>query len=77
MGAGAILSALDAKLSPEAEIAKGAFLHAESQLSALLHGSVSGQELIQMGFPQDVATAVMFNVSSAAPVLENGVYAAS
>ncbi len=77
VGAGAILSALDAKLSPEAEIAKGAFLHAESQLSALLHGSVSGQELIQMGFPQDVATAVMFNVSSAAPVLENGVYAAS
>ena len=77
VGAGAILSALDAKLSPEAEIAKGAFLHAEPQLSALLHGSVSGQELIQMGFPQDVATAVMFNVSSAAPVLENGVYSAS
>lgn len=58
-------------------MAKSAFLHAAPQLSTLLNRSVSGQELIRMSFPQDVAAAVLLNVSKAAPLLNDGAYSAA
>ena len=68
-GAGAILAALELPLSAEARVARNAFRSAEPELANLIAQSMSGRELIERGFPQDVAWAVQHNVSTAAPLL--------
>ncbi len=70
IGAGAIVAALDRDASPEAGAARAAFLRSRAHLAATLHASVSGQELVDMGFPQDVSFASELDASMVAPVLE-------
>ena len=74
IGAGAVLDALDAERSPEAQVACDAFRNARSTLAALLRGSVSGRELIDAGFQEDVEIALDLNASTTAPLLRDGAY---
>jgi len=76
LGAGAILDALDLPLSTEARVARDAFRSAAGDLAALIRGSVSGWELIDRGFAEDVEFAEACDVSTAAPVLRDGAYQA-
>ena len=77
-GAGAVLAALVdlgvAGLSPEAELAATAFRAVEPQLSAALHACASGRELVDNGFPEDVAVAGDLDASRAVPVLADGAF---
>lgn len=69
LGAGAIISFLNGRLSPEAEMALAAFESAQSTLKDKLYQCSSGKELIGRGFEEDVYYAAQFNVSEAAPLL--------
>jgi len=72
-GAGAVITALgeiaDCALSPEAAAAGVAFRAAASSLPAQMSASVSGQELIRAGFPEDVAIAAELDTTTCVPVL--------
>ena len=74
IGAGAILNYLKGSLSPEAEAAALVFSRWQNELSSVLKQSISGQELIQRGFPQDVELAAVLNNSSCVPLLTNNAY---
>jgi len=74
IGAGAILDALGLPLTAEARVARDAFLSARSALAQTIADSLSGRELIEKGFPQDVELAAQFDVSATAPVLRDGCY---
>jgi 2-phosphosulfolactate phosphatase len=77
-GAGAVLAALVdlgvAGLSPEAELAAAAFRAVEPQVSAALHACASGLELVDNGFPEDVAVAGDLDASRAVPVLADDAF---
>ena len=45
-------------------------------LAALIGASVSGRELAERGFPQDVACAVALGASKTVPLLRDGEYRA-
>jgi 2-phosphosulfolactate phosphatase len=75
VGAGAILEQL-AKLtlpidqfSPEAQLAMTAFQSVRPKLAAQLRQCVSGQELLERGFAQDIELAAEWQVSANAPRL--------
>jgi 2-phosphosulfolactate phosphatase len=74
VGAGAILSYLEGNRSPEAETAVTTFHSVQSNLLETLQRCGSGKELVGRGFEPDVHLAAQLNVSSAAPVLVDGVY---
>ena len=74
IGAGAILTYLQGSLSPEAETAAVVFFRWQNELSSVLKKSISGQELIQRGFSQDVELAAVLNNSSCVPLLTNNAY---
>lgn len=74
IGAGAIIAGLDGDRSVEADIAVAAFERAADDLADALSRSVSGQELIDAGFPSDVAFAAVLNVSDRAAILRDGAY---
>lgn len=74
IGAGAIIDELDLACSPEAEVARNAFRSAQIDLTEILRECVSGQELIDRGFPQDVDIAIELNCSGVAPQLIEGAY---
>lgn len=76
LGAGAVLDALDLPLSAEARVARDAYRTAGPDLAALVEESVSGRELVERGFPQDVACAVTLGASTTAPLLRDGEYRA-
>lgn len=77
IGAGAIISELTGSLSQEAVVARDAFGSARPDLLNRLMGSVSGLELCERGFPEDVEIAAKFNVSACAPVLREHSYVAA
>lgn len=77
LGAGAILHHLDLPCSPEAQIACNAYRKAGEEVASLIRASVSGRELADSGFRQDVELAVERNVSACAPVLFEGAYRAA
>ncbi len=77
IGAGAVISVLTGVLSPEAIVARNAFHSARPELYDLLMRSVSGVELCNSGFPQDVEIAAILNASACAPILRKGVYIAA
>ena len=74
IGAGAVIEALGLPCSPEAVIAREIFCSVRLRLGEILRGCVSGHELINRGYAQDVEVAIDLNVSIAAPLLENGAY---
>ncbi|NGQ95725.1 2-phosphosulfolactate phosphatase [Brevibacillus sp. SYP-B805] len=70
MAAGAILSRLDhRRLSPEARAAAAVFHSAKHDLTRVLEECSSGQELIAMGYPEDIAMAVSWDASETVPIL--------
>jgi len=71
IGAGAVLSALPGRLSPEAEVAVAAFEHFRRNLPDALLRCSSGKELIERGLARDVELAAEYAVSAAAPILRN------
>ena len=77
IGAGAIISELTGSLSSEAVVARDAFYSARPDLLNRLMGSVSGVELCERGFQQDVEIAASLNVSACAPILLEDAYIAS
>lgn len=74
IGAGAILSYLKGSLSPEAETAVTVFYRWQNELLSVLKKSISGQELINQGFFQDVELASVLNNSNCVPLLTNKAY---
>jgi 2-phosphosulfolactate phosphatase len=76
IGAGAIVHYLGEgrALSPEAEVAVAAFRWAGGSLRTILSDAVSGRELIEKGFPQDVEMASILNCSNTVPVLKDADY---
>ena len=75
IGAGAVISYLGGKLSPEAQLASEAYQGLRQSLEQLIKQCGSGQELIERGFEQDVDLASEMNVSDCVPMLVNGAYA--
>lgn len=78
LGAGAILSHLGAAdLTAEAVVARGAYKAARAQIADLIRDSISGRELVERGYPADVALAVSEHASTTAPVLQDGRFSAA
>jgi 2-phosphosulfolactate phosphatase len=81
LGAGAILSALRVpgglgSLSPEAAAARACF-EATADVAAAVSGCVSGRELIEGGFGDDVAIAAEIDACLMVPVLADGAFTAA
>jgi 2-phosphosulfolactate phosphatase len=75
LGAGAVVHALGpSDRSPDAEVAAAAFEHAALDIRRLLFECPSGQELIDHGYPQDVAIAAELDVSASAPAYVDGAF---
>lgn len=77
IGDGAIVSYLKRHLSPEAELAQGAYQNicqSSSSLRTLRKRCSSGQELVERGFGQDVDLASEIKVSNCVPSLKDGAY---
>ncbi|MFI9366293.1 2-phosphosulfolactate phosphatase [Kitasatospora sp. NPDC053057] len=81
-GAGAVIAALRGRgcgpLSPEAAMAGAAFAAsaASAGVARQVRGSVSGRELTEGGFAEDVAVAVELDASAVVPVLVDGAFTA-
>ena len=74
VGAGAIISYLDGRLSPESKAALAAFRAAAPTLLADIRQCGSGLELQDRGFAPDVLLACELNASRAVPLLTDGYY---
>jgi 2-phosphosulfolactate phosphatase len=75
IGAGAILSALDAgHFSPEARAAIAAFHDSRDVLDQRLLDCASGRELAEAGFQRDVELAAQLDSSTAVPRLADGAF---
>ena len=81
LGAGAVLAALDPAssisapgCSPEASAARAAFVAARPRLHDTLSQCQSGRELIDRGYPDDVALAAQLDVSRTVPVLRGNAF---
>ncbi|MGA2117307.1 MAG: 2-phosphosulfolactate phosphatase [Bryobacteraceae bacterium] len=70
IGAGAVLSELNGRLSPEAELAVAAFKRFRRNLHEAVSRCGSGAELIERGFARDVEIATEYAASSSVPVLD-------
>jgi 2-phosphosulfolactate phosphatase len=74
IGAGCILSFLKGRPSPEARAAMASFQQIESSLEQALEECMSGEELRERGYPEDVRLAGMLNVSDAVPYFDGTAY---
>lgn len=74
LGAGAIIDALGGSHSPEAKSARAVFRQLQPTLAAELQKCISGRELTERGFAEDVSLASQLNVSDCAPKLVDGAY---
>lgn len=74
IGAGAILAHLDGDASPEGAAAVSVFEAARSRLPEMMRACVSGKELIDWGYEDDVAVAAELNRDDVAPRLQDGAY---
>jgi 2-phosphosulfolactate phosphatase len=77
VGAGAIISYLRGRRSPEAESAVAVYTAVARRLPDFLAACSSGRELVERGRATDVALAAQLNVSNIAPLLVNGAYVAA
>jgi 2-phosphosulfolactate phosphatase len=69
IGAGAIITHLAGKRSPEAVSSMAAFQEVEAELTEYISQCGSGKELIERDFFEDVHLAAQLNVSDAVPIL--------
>src|SRR5262245_44037954 len=76
IGAGAVLSGLRGRRSPEAAAAVAAFEQSRNDLRRALADSVSCRELIELGYAGDVELASELDVSVTVPRLVGEVFAA-
>lgn len=76
LGAGAVISYLAGKRSPEAEVAAAVFRAAAGDLAGLLRQCSSGRELLERGYADDVELAAQQNVNTQAAALIDGAYRA-
>ncbi len=74
VGAGAIVSHLPGRHSPEARAAAAVFRTAEGDLAGCLAGCSSGRELAELGFDADLALASQLDVSHSVPVFGGAEY---
>jgi 2-phosphosulfolactate phosphatase len=74
VGAGAVINELDGERSPEAAVAEMAYLSVVGEVSQRMHKTVSGRELVERGFEEDVLMACEENVDNVAPKLVQGVF---
>ncbi|MBE2228665.1 MAG: 2-phosphosulfolactate phosphatase [Ignavibacteria bacterium] len=74
LGAGALLSELKGELSAEAKAAKNLFVALKPDLRRIISGSLSGKELIEKGFPEDVDLALESNKGKTIPILAGNFY---
>jgi 2-phosphosulfolactate phosphatase len=78
IGAGAILAALRPTTpSPEAIAAIATYAAVAGALPNVMGASSSGRELIELGYPDDVAAAARSDVSTTVPLLTNGAFIAA
>ena len=71
IGAGAVISYLSGRRSPEADLAVAAFERFRDILSDTLRAASSGKELIERGSAGDLTLASELNVSLTEPRLVN------
>ncbi len=74
LGAGAILCRLGGHRSPETSAAIAVYESMAPRILDAVRGSASGQELIGIGYPQDIEIAVETDVSDGVPVLNGDVF---
>lgn len=74
IGAGAILSYLNGRLSPEAEAAVAVFRRWQNELVTALTQCSSGKELTIRGFAKDIELAAAFNTSNCVPFFTHNAY---
>jgi len=74
LGAGAIISHLTGSTSPEADLARNAFVRQRATLAAVIESCASGRELIEQGWNTDVLLATELEVSTCAPLLVQHAY---
>ena len=74
LGAGAIVERIGGRVSPEAEAMRAGYLALKERIASVVQESQSGQELIQAGFPEDVAIALEQDVSGSVPLLQDEAY---
>jgi 2-phosphosulfolactate phosphatase len=78
LGAGAIASHLDPHAcSADALAAADAFASARDDLPAILRASISGRELTDRGFADDIALAAELDASDLVPILESDRFTAT
>ncbi|ETI70798.1 2-phosphosulfolactate phosphatase [Neobacillus vireti] len=69
LGAGAILSNLEGKKSPEAKVCIGAFQNSNQNIAELIWECGSGRELRERGFEADVTHCSRLNLNQTVPIL--------
>lgn len=74
LGAGAIISYLAGKPSPESSAALAVFVALAGNLTDAIKHCSSGKELMERGFGQDIDLACAFNVSDNVPILQDKAY---
>ena len=74
IGAGAIISHLQGRLSPEALVAKAVFENLSADLIENLKNCISGREKIARGEETDIHLAAELNSSDCVPILENDAF---
>ncbi len=74
LGAGAVISCLKGNFIGKAEDAMLSFRSFKKDISRTISMSISGVELIEKGFEDDIALACEINVSASVPLLSNNIY---
>ena len=74
LGAGAIISELNGRLSPEAEMARIVFERFQDDLLGYISRCSSGKEKLAKGKNRDIELASGLNVSNCVPVFHDGAY---
>ncbi|CAG9614085.1 2-phosphosulfolactate phosphatase [Bacillus rhizoplanae] len=71
LGAGAIIEKLQGSKSGEAQLCRGAFQYAKSNLNEFIWDCGSGRELRERGFAEDVTHSASLNLLQVVPFLQN------
>jgi len=74
IGAGAIISYLQGRLSPEALVAKTVFENLSADLIVNMKNCISGREKIARGEETDIYLAAELNSSDCVPILKNNAF---